>query len=102
MGLVGQTKSAKYAPTLSLGQYFFPLCTPQTCGQPDAIDPKNEAKGMRIDLRSSDLRDADLRYAQLFGANLSGAKLTGASLDNINWDEAAIWPAGFTPPPSRP
>ncbi|GAB4582648.1 pentapeptide repeat-containing protein [Nocardia sp. IFM 10818] len=48
------------------------------------------------------LEDANLTDAYLDDVNLTGADLTGANLTNIYYNEATVWPEGFTPPPSRP
>jgi hypothetical protein len=49
------------------------------------------------DLSYADLRDAILIKADLRGAVFTGADLLGAKLDDIQTDQATIWPAGFTP-----
>jgi len=53
-------------------------------------------------LRGADLRRANLRWANLCEADLSGANLRGANLrradlSGATWNEATIWPEGFTP-----
>ncbi|WP_169814841.1 pentapeptide repeat-containing protein [Nocardia crassostreae] len=51
--------------------------------------------------RCVNLTGANLAGANLTGADLTGADLTGADLTNIYYDSSTVWPAGFTPPPSR-
>ncbi|MFC9995606.1 pentapeptide repeat-containing protein [Nocardia sp. NPDC127526] len=61
--------------------------------------------GARIGCESDDrdrIRCADLTDASLAGANLTRADLDGANLTNIYYNDMTVWPAGFTPPPSRP
>jgi hypothetical protein len=57
---------------------FFPLCTMETCGQPDP------GKAWRIDLTRADLRQAKLGGARLMGADLRRANLIGADLRGTN------------------
>jgi hypothetical protein len=58
---------------------FFPLCTAETCGNPDA-----QPKPWRIDLTQADLANTDFRDVNLRDANLYNADLHGADLDNAD------------------
>lgn len=49
------------------------------------------------DLRGAVLWDADLRDADLGGADLRDADLRNADLRNARWNDATVWPEGFTP-----
>ena len=49
---------------------------------------------------SADIRYTKLWEADLSGADLSKANLFGAKLDDVYYDDATVWPAGFTPPES--
>lgn len=55
----------------------------------------------RAFLPKANLTDALLDQVNLAGANLKDTNLTGTTLTDIYYDESTIWPAGFTPPPSR-
>ncbi|MEU1210635.1 pentapeptide repeat-containing protein [Nocardia sp. NPDC005825] len=46
-------------------------------------------------------RCTSMSGAILAGTNLSGVDLTGVDLTNVYFDRDTVWPAGFTPPPSR-
>jgi uncharacterized protein YjbI with pentapeptide repeats len=61
------------------------------------------AAGLSIDdyLDDPDQPGATLDGANLRGTDLTGADLTRASLNNVYYDASTIWPAGFSPPPSR-
>lgn len=60
------------------------------------LDP---AKAFRhADLTRCDFGDDDLTGFDFSGANLTGATLDRAKIDGLIWDDATIWPEGFTPP----
>jgi hypothetical protein len=65
--------------------YFLPLCTAETCGDPDMTP-----QPLRINLIQADLSKANLSGAALSGANLSGADLSGADLSGANLSGAAL------------
>lgn len=53
-----------------------------------------------VSLAGIDLTDAKFVDATFMGVDLTGADLSGADFEGISYDDATIWPAGFTPPPS--
>ena len=67
------------------------------------------AKLQGVDLRSAKLQGANLWLADLQGADLSDAQLQatklkhadlqGANLTRAKYNDATVWPVGFTPPP---
>lgn len=67
---------------------------------PERILDAPDSRG--ADLSGADLKGADLTDADLGHADLGGASLNRAILTNVYYDRDTIWPAGFTPPPSRP
>lgn len=51
----------------------------------------------------SDPSDATFTFADLSGATIkTAANLTITPEDQIYYDNTTVWPAGYTPPPSRP
>lgn len=80
-----------------------------------------EAGLYKADLQGADLNKAKLSQTNLYGARLMGVNLIVVALDRVNliganldgtnlngiyfhdikYDATTIWPAGFTPPPSR-
>lgn len=67
---------------------------------PERIRDAPDRRG--ADLAGADLTDADLTDADLSHTNLAGANLERTRLVNVFYDSRTAWPAGFTPPPSRP
>ncbi|WP_067719669.1 pentapeptide repeat-containing protein [Nocardia yamanashiensis] len=69
----------------------------------------------RGDLAGADFLETDLsrssidattvlegaEFAGLSASDLTGADLSGADLTGVYYDRSTVWPAGFTPPPSR-
>jgi uncharacterized protein YjbI with pentapeptide repeats len=45
------------------------------------------------------LEDGTLKGADLEGTNLQEAYLWGANLQEVRYNNATVWPEGFTPPP---
>jgi len=61
----------------------------------------NQANLTGADLSGADLRDANLTFADLRGAKLHGANLDGVDLTTAHFDDATIWPDGFSPSPPQ-
>ncbi len=59
---------------------FFPLCTAEACGNPDAQPKPWRIDLMKADLVESHLWNINLREAYLYNANLRGAMLADADL----------------------
>jgi hypothetical protein len=79
---------------------FFPLCTAETCGNPDA-QPKPRRIDLRqadlpgtllinVDLHDADLYNADLQRADLPDADLRGANLIFARLNGADLSDADL------------
>jgi hypothetical protein len=71
-----------------------------TISREDALDVIYSDVHPLPDLSGVDLRNADLHCASLRNADLTDACLFGVDLNGIVYDDDAIWPKGFTPPPS--
>jgi uncharacterized protein YjbI with pentapeptide repeats len=52
-----------------------------------------------VNLTGADLTGANLTHTDLYGADLTAADLTDADLTDVRYDDATIWPRGFTKPP---
>jgi uncharacterized protein YjbI with pentapeptide repeats len=75
---------------------FFPLCTPEACGNPDAQPKPWRIDLVRADLDDSYLLDVNLRDANLYNAGLRGANLSEADLRGADMTFAILIGADLT------